>query len=410
MDTWTDDQVIRMQVGGNDRARKFFTNQPEYRKNMSIKELYSSKFANTYANKLTRAYQRHIESMAKSNETSPTSEISEFSASVVDEINSDINGSKNSSKNTSPTSDNSNWENIYLFNSDPSGMLDPNKKEFDNITLLRVYRPSKEKNEEFFARKGRENEQRSEDLPPSKGGKYTGFGSVPLKTEKDTQNEKIAQLQKHLSTGWNFLASTVSSINENVIKPASTKVRDPQFSKNIENYAENIKRSITEKAFVAKDQINNAKDQISNAVQSFQKNTNGTNNNKNTDDIILSSMETDSNNSNNENNNNENSSNENSISGKEPFIVIDYDIIENSDDDIFNYPTNDNKYLPNQVTNNSNDFFDRRNSTNSFTSINESLSRAYSISSSSLKNLKLSMSNRSSRSSVNLSAINSPRQ
>jgi len=393
-----------MQVGGNKRARKFFTNQPEYRKNMTIKELYSSKFANTYANKLTRAYQRHIETMTKSNEISPTSEISEYSvisavdeASPVSNSNGSKNSSKNSSKNTSPTSDNSNWENIYLFNSDPSNILDPNKKEFDNITLLRVYRPSKEKNEEFFARKGRENEQRSEDLPPSKGGKYTGFGSKPLITEKNAQNDGMAQFQKRLSTGWNFLASTVSSINENVIKPASNKVRDPQFSQNIENYAENIKRSLTEKAFVAKDQINNAKDQISNAVQNFQKSTNGQNTNENTDDLILSSMETDSN------------SNTDSKSGKDPYIIIDYDVIENCDSDIFSYPTNENKYLTNQVNNNnSNDFYNRRSSTNSFTSINESLSRAYSISSSSLKNLKMSMSNRSSRSSMNLSTINSP--
>ncbi|OUM57251.1 hypothetical protein PIROE2DRAFT_35457, partial [Piromyces sp. E2] len=192
IDTWTEDQIIRMQIGGNERAKIFFTNQPEYRKNMSIKEIYSSNFANTYANKLTRGYQRYIEAQ-KSNqeEISPTSAISDLSS--------------------------------------PNEVLD------DTNTNNTIYRPSKEKNEEFFARKGRENEQRSEDLPPSKGGKYTGFGSKPLKTEKDIQNEGMAQLQKKLSTGWNFLTSTVNSINENVIKPASTKVRDPQFSQNIEN-------------------------------------------------------------------------------------------------------------------------------------------------------------------------------
>ncbi|ORX58431.1 ArfGap-domain-containing protein, partial [Piromyces finnis] len=195
IDTWNEEQILRMKLGGNDRAERFFTNQPEYRKNMSIKEQYSSNFANTYANKLTKICQKYIENA--DNQMSPISTTSGISTSS--EINIESNESNNNDNNNN------------------------------------TYRPSKERNEEFFARKGRENEQRDENLPPSKGGKYTGFGSKPLRTEKDLKNEGITQFQKRLSTGWDFLTSAVNSINENVIKPASNKVRDPQFTQNLEN-------------------------------------------------------------------------------------------------------------------------------------------------------------------------------
>jgi len=404
MDTWTEEQAIRMKLGGNEKAINFFTNQPEYRKNMTIKEQYTSKFASTYMNKLTRVYQRYMEEIA--NLVSPEANDTDISpSSTSGEIMGNGEGSSHpNSKDTSPTSANSNWENIYLFNADPSNLLDPNQKEFDNITLLRVYRPSKEKNEAFFAKMGRENAQRSEDIPPSQGGKYIGFGSKPLLTEKDLQNQGLARLQRGLSTGWNFLTSTVNSINENVIKPTSTKIRDPQFSQNLGNYAENFKRSLAETAFVAKDQINNAKEQISTAVQHLQRNPNDPTLKKTTtEDMILSTMEL------NELNDLdlESSSNEEKLE-KKPSIVIDYDCIESNDTDVFNYPTNDKKFHTNQPMNN-NDFFDRSNSTNSFTSINESLSRAFSISNSnSLTSVKMCKSNKSSRSSMNLSVINSP--
>ena len=39
--------------------------------------------------------------------------------------------------------------------------------------------PSKEQNQDYFARMGSENSSRPENLPPSQGGKYAGFGSSP---------------------------------------------------------------------------------------------------------------------------------------------------------------------------------------------------------------------------------------
>jgi len=417
IDNWTEDQIIRMKLGGNNRAIKYFKSQPEYHQNISIEEKYKSNFAKSYSEKLTKKCQEQIDktqlSLNNSFSSCPSCNDEQENNNDDDENDEneikDNNDNKDTLNNTneslkneninndnnSPGGDN-NWENIYLYNSDPTNILDPNLKEYDNITLLRVYRPSKERNEEYFERKGRENEKRREDIPPSQGGKYTGFGSKPLRLNNGPQNESLAHFQKSISSGWNFLATTVNSLNNNIIKPASNAVRDPNFSKNIENYAENIKRSLAEKAYIAKGQIDNAKDHISIVVQNLQKTANGTasNSNGDRDDLMLSNLEGDKDSSNDSKNDN----------GNEPFIVIDYDYIENSDNDIFCYPKSENKFLTNTLSdnNNYNDFFDRRASTNSFTSINESLNRAYSIGSTS--SIKMALSNRSSSSSLNLVA------
>ncbi|ORX86414.1 hypothetical protein BCR32DRAFT_324951 [Anaeromyces robustus] len=250
---------------------------------------------------------------------------------------------------------------------------------------------------------------RREDIPPSQGGKYTGFGSKPLHINNDeTSNENLVQLQKGLSNSWNFITNTVSSLNKNVIKPASDVVRNPNFSKNIENYAENIKRSLTEKAYIAKDQFNQA-------VQNFQQKNNNKINKNNDDDLILTNMDE--------------SENYGNKLGNEPYIVIDYDYIENNsdnDNDIFNLSRSSSNIMINENNNNNNnsfnnsnnnnnninvnnnDFTSRRTSVNSFTSLNESLSRAYSIgSSNSMMSIKMTRSNRSSMSN-NSNFLKSP--
>ncbi|ORY83339.1 ArfGap-domain-containing protein [Neocallimastix californiae] len=365
IDNWSEDQLKKLQLGGNANAIKFFEKQSDYRKDMSVKEKYTSKFSKTYIEKLLKKCEKNnqssiVSSSSSSSSSSPSS--SSLSDKASSPIKSDItDDNKHEGKNKkdgSPTDNN--WENIYLYNSDPSSILDPNLKEFDNISLLRVYRPSKERNEQFFEKLGRENEMRREDIPPSQGGKYTGFGSKPLITEKN-QNENLVYLQNSLVSGWNFITKSMSMINENIIKPASVAVRDPNLHQNLENYAESIKHSITEKPINSKEKGKE----------------------KEKDDLILSSMDSDISSS--------------SGSKVESNIVIEYDSIENSGSDSFIYSKSGDLLNINNI-NNENDLIRRNSSNHSFSSINESLSRAYSIgnSSNSLLSIKISKSNRNS--------------
>jgi ADP-ribosylation factor GTPase-activating protein 1 len=93
----------------------------------------------------------------------------------------------------------------------------------------------KEKNEQYFAKLGNENANRTADLPPSQGGKYGGFGSSMPEPERQTggaipgfedlQKDPVAALTK----GFGWLSATVGkgvkSVNEGYIQPTAQKVR-----------------------------------------------------------------------------------------------------------------------------------------------------------------------------------------
>ncbi|KAJ2810869.1 Zn finger-containing GTPase- Activating Protein for ARF, partial [Coemansia sp. 'formosensis'] len=53
MDKWTPEQIKRMERGGNANAVAFFKSQSDYKPNMSIKDKYSSQFADLWRQKLT---------------------------------------------------------------------------------------------------------------------------------------------------------------------------------------------------------------------------------------------------------------------------------------------------------------------------------------------------------------------
>ena len=53
MDKWSDDQLKKMELGGNIKAKEFFEASPDYYQGMSIKEKYSSIFATQYKEKVS---------------------------------------------------------------------------------------------------------------------------------------------------------------------------------------------------------------------------------------------------------------------------------------------------------------------------------------------------------------------
>ena len=53
MDKWSEDQVLRMDRGGNQNALDFFKRHPDYREGLPIKVKYTSEFARFYKDKLT---------------------------------------------------------------------------------------------------------------------------------------------------------------------------------------------------------------------------------------------------------------------------------------------------------------------------------------------------------------------
>lgn len=94
---------------------------------------------------------------------------------------------------------------------------------------------------------------RSDDLPPSQGGKYQGFGSTPAPSSgsqhpswnlSSANAPRLADLQENptaaLSKGWSLFSAAVAgatrSVSENVLQPSMEKVMDPTFQAGVRGY------------------------------------------------------------------------------------------------------------------------------------------------------------------------------
>lgn len=94
------------------------------------------------------------------------------------------------------------------------------------------------KNESYFAKLGLVNETRPEDVPPSQGGKYAGFGNTPAPKASSnggsfsgfTLNHLQADPVGTLSKGWGLFSSTVAKsvneVTESVIKPGINQLQE----------------------------------------------------------------------------------------------------------------------------------------------------------------------------------------
>ena len=88
--------------------------------------------------------------------------------------------------------------------------------------------------DKYFAGLGAANASRPADLPPSQGGKYSGFGSMPMEnTHQDTaklpgfddlQKDPVAALTKGFGWFTTAVGKTAKTVNEGYIQPTAAKV------------------------------------------------------------------------------------------------------------------------------------------------------------------------------------------
>lgn len=119
----------------------------------------------------------------------------------------------------------------------------------------------KARNEAYFATLGAANAARSSDLPPSQGGRYTGFGNTPspdsnsshpsyglssrnAPTLSDFQDDPGAALSKGWSLFSSVLAGATKTVHESVIQPGLERVRDPSFQSNVRGYVDEAGRRV----------------------------------------------------------------------------------------------------------------------------------------------------------------------
>jgi len=164
MDSWTEVQLKKMELGGNSKMNEFFK-QYGVEKSCPTKRKYNSKAAELYREKLA------AEVSGRRFQLPPPSAV-KAQAKESDEWDS--------------------WETSQRKPSSNAGTY----AEAD-------VKASMSDKEAFFNRKMAENAKRPEGVPPSKGGKFVGFGSSP--PPKQQPRAATSDVGSMLYKGWGSL-------------------------------------------------------------------------------------------------------------------------------------------------------------------------------------------------------------
>ncbi|XP_015834270.1 ADP-ribosylation factor GTPase-activating protein 1 isoform X4 [Tribolium castaneum] len=194
MDKWKDIELEKMKVGGNRNARVFFEAQDDWDDHMSIQQKYNTKAAALYRDKIAALAQ----GKAWDEKSSPAQN---YTGSLISNTSSYNNTSSNSYSNASTYQNSESYQGGYQNYTSP---------EF------------KDQKEAFFAKKQAENANRRGDLPPSQGGKYSGFGYTMEAPPRSQSQEFVDTAMSSLASGWSFLSSSASKLaskaTENAVK------------------------------------------------------------------------------------------------------------------------------------------------------------------------------------------------
>ncbi|KAJ4165050.1 hypothetical protein LMH87_006697 [Akanthomyces muscarius] len=93
----------------------------------------------------------------------------------------------------------------------------------------------------YFAKLGADNASRPDDVPPSQGGKYAGFGSMPASNKSssnnalpnfdDVQQDPFAAISKGFGWFTSTVTKTAKTVNDGYIQPTATKFAEGDFAK-----------------------------------------------------------------------------------------------------------------------------------------------------------------------------------
>lgn len=117
-----------------------------------------------------------------------------------------------------------------------SGLMDSSRTASPG-DMGSAMKSQKEQNEDYFAKLGGENASRPDSVPPSQGGKFTGFGGgMPASRQTSQQGEGIPGINDFqadpvaaLTKGFGWFASTIGksakTVNDSYLQPAAKTVR-----------------------------------------------------------------------------------------------------------------------------------------------------------------------------------------
>ncbi|ODV87965.1 hypothetical protein CANARDRAFT_173838 [[Candida] arabinofermentans NRRL YB-2248] len=206
MDQFKPEELARMEQGGNAKCGEYFnTNGIDL--SLPAQQKYNNYVAEDYKLKLTSLI-----------------EGTEFIAPDHSNESLPVKGS------TSSTSNNSNSSSSPIQSRKGTPLAGGNL-------------PQKAQNEQYFAQLGSANESRPDNLPPSQGGKYQGFGSTPAPSSQQKQGGSLSgftidALQRDplgtFTKGWGLFSSTVAKsvkeVNDSVIQPSVKQLAEQDYA------------------------------------------------------------------------------------------------------------------------------------------------------------------------------------
>ncbi|XP_019643960.1 PREDICTED: ADP-ribosylation factor GTPase-activating protein 1-like isoform X3 [Branchiostoma belcheri] len=195
MDKWKDAELEKMKVGGNNSAREFFKSQSDYDPNWSLSEKYNSKAAALYRDKIST----EAEGKTWSEQTSSAKNYVPYQPTRRTQTSNTQNfGSAGSNTSNSSSSYQSGGQ-------------------FSSVSMDEI----SSRKEDFFRRKQLENMNRPEDLPPSQGGRYVGFGSHPV-TKSSSDSDAWAGALSSLTSTWSSISLNAGKLAEQAKESVST--------------------------------------------------------------------------------------------------------------------------------------------------------------------------------------------
>lgn len=230
MDQFKPDELLRMEMGGNEKCGEYFTSHG-VDLTLPAHEKYDNYVAQDYKSKLT--------AVINNEEWTEPDHTGEELFPKKSQAGTSI---QTTSKSASPAA---------------NGMSSLSGGNQSNDSFAN--RPTKEQNEQYFAKLGSKNESRPADLPPSQGGKYQGFGSTPLPKSANNAGGSLAGFTLDafqsdplgtFTKGWGLFSSTVAKsvkeVNETVIQPGVKQLSEQEYTIQAKRAVEQFGQKVSE--------------------------------------------------------------------------------------------------------------------------------------------------------------------
>lgn len=209
MDAFKQTEIERMRHGGNDNWKSFFNNHETTKMtgmswdDATIAERYSGEVGEEWKERLSAKVEgrEYVPGERKHSSAKANTESASRSATPLSGTANNNSSSSNGGKPESPSMS--------------SGKAKVDDKYFEGLGAANAARP--------------------DNLPPSQGGKYAGFGNTPAPANQEEGLPKFDELQKDplaaLGKGFGWFTSTVTrtatTVNKDFIQPTAKQVRAP---------------------------------------------------------------------------------------------------------------------------------------------------------------------------------------